>query len=67
MTAIIIEDEALASRELKVFWKKVGTGNRNRRPSDSVRGSVIMAERKSGRIFSDVHLGDGRSFDIFDK
>lgn len=66
MTAIIIEDEALAARELESILKKSAPEIEIVARQDSVRGSVQwLKENQVDLIFSDVHLGDGRSFDIF--
>ena len=66
MTAIIIEDEALAARELESILKKLAPEIEIVARQDSVRGSVQwLKENQVDLIFSDVHLGDGRSFDIF--
>ena len=48
MTAIIIEDEALAARELESILKKLAPEIEIVARQDSVRGT--MAERKSGRF-----------------
>ena len=68
MTAIIIEDEALAARELESILKKLAPEIEIVARQDSVRGSVQwLKENQVDLIFSDVHLGDGRSFDIFEQ
>ncbi len=62
MTAIIIEDEALAARELESILKKSAPEIEIVARQDSVRGSVQwLKENQVDLIFSDVHLGDGRS------
>ena len=62
MTAIIIEDEALAARELESILKKLAPEIEIVARQDSVRGSVQwLKENQVDLIFSDVHLGDGRS------
>ena len=65
MTAIIIEDEALAARELESILKKLAPEIEIVARQDSVRGSVQwLKENQVDLIFSDVHLGDGRSAEL---
>lgn len=66
MTAIIIEDEALAVLELEKILKKIAPEITISAHLDSVRESVgWLRENQVDLIFSDIHLGDGQSFDIF--
>ena len=59
MTAIIIEDEALAARELESILKKLAPEIEIVARQDSVRGSVQwLKENQVDLIFSDVHLGE---------
>lgn len=66
MTAIIIEDEPLAVMELRNALKEVAPQLEIVATIDSVaEGVEWLREHKADLIFSDVHLGDGRSFEIF--
>lgn len=66
MTAIIIEDEPLAITELEHLLNEVAPEVRIVTRLDSVRESVRWLQKNQvDLIFSDIHLGDGRSFDIF--
>ena len=66
MTAIIIEDEALAVRELENILKEIAPEMEILACLDSVRGSVEWLKlHQTDLIFSDIHLGDGQSFEIF--
>ena len=56
----------MAARELESILKKLAPEIEIVARQDSVRGSVQwLKENQVDLIFSDVHLGDGRSFDIF--
>lgn len=66
MTAIIIEDEALAARELELILKELAPDIRVAAHLGCVRESVEwLKANEVDLIFSDIHLGDGQSFDIF--
>ena len=66
MTAIIIEDEALAAIELETILKKLAPDVHMVARLDSVRESIDwLQQHRVDLIFSDIHLGDGQSFDIF--
>lgn len=66
MNAIIIEDEALAIQELENILKEVAPEIEIIARLDSVRDSVRwLQDNQTDLIFSDIHLGDGQSFDIF--
>ncbi|MEG0796059.1 MAG: LytTR family DNA-binding domain-containing protein [Odoribacter sp.] len=66
MTAIIIEDEPLATLELRDILKDIAPEIEIVACLDSVRESVVwLRENQVDLIFSDIHLGDGQSFDIF--
>ncbi len=66
MTAIIIEDEPLAVTELESVLHEIAPEIEIIARLDSVRVSVKwLKENPVDLIFSDIHLGDGQSFDIF--
>lgn len=66
MNAIIIEDEPLASMELEKILGEVAPEVKVLARLESVRESVAwLRENKVDLIFSDIHLGDGQSFDVF--
>lgn len=66
MTAIIIEDEPLAITELEHILKEIAPGIKIIARLDSVRESIDwLRGKEADLIFSDIHLGDGQSFDIF--
>ena len=66
MTAVIIEDEPLASLELSKVLGEVAPDIRIVTCLETVKESVKwLRENKVDLIFSDIHLGDGQSFDIF--
>lgn len=66
MTAIIIEDEPLAIMELEHILKEMAPELKILARLDSVREGVAwLRENQPDLIFSDIHLGDGQSFDIF--
>lgn len=66
MNAIIIEDEPLASMELEKILGEVAPEVKVLARLESVRESVVwLRENKVDLIFSDIHLGDGQSFDVF--
>lgn len=66
MTAIIIEDEPLATAELEHILKEIAPEVNIIARLDSVRDSVSwLQDHRVDLIFSDIHLGDGESFDIF--
>lgn len=66
MTAIIIEDEPLAVMELEDILKEVAPDIRIIARPHSVREAVdVLQAMQPDVIFSDIHLGDGQSFDIF--
>lgn len=66
MNAIIIEDEPLASMELEKILGEVAPEVKVLARLESVRESVAwLRVNKVDLIFSDIHLGDGQSFDVF--
>lgn len=66
MDAVIIEDEPLAAIELEHVLQEIAPEVNIVACLDSVRESVTwLRENPVDLIFSDIHLGDGQSFDIF--
>jgi DNA-binding LytR/AlgR family response regulator len=66
MTAIIIEDEPLAAKELEMILKEIEPELQVLARFGSVRKSVEwLKENLTDLIFSDIHLGDGECFEIF--
>lgn len=66
MNAIIIEDEPLAVSELENILNEIVPDIKIVARLDSVRESVRWLQgNQADLIFSDIHLGDGQSFDIF--
>lgn len=66
MTAIIIEDEPLASRELEKILKELAPELEIVARLETVRDSVSwLRANHTDLIFSDIHLGDGNAFEIF--
>jgi len=68
MEAIIIEDEKLASANLKTMLQKVDPAIKVVAIIDNVKNAVSwLSKHKADLIFLDIHLGDDTSFSIFDK
>lgn len=68
MTAIIIEDERLAVLELEHILREIAPDIEIIARLESVAETIEwLATNKTDLIFSDIHLGDGSSFDIFKK
>lgn len=68
MTAVIIEDEMLAVLELKQILKELAPDIQVMAVLSSVEESMDwFAQNRADIIFSDIHLGDGQSFDIFSR
>lgn len=66
MTAIIIEDEPLAVLELESVLEEIAPDIKVVARLGSVREGVKwLQENEVQLIFTDIHLGDGRSFEIF--
>lgn len=66
MNAIIIEDEPLAVAELEKILRETAPDIHIAAQLDSVRESVAwLKTNQTDLIFSDIHLGDGQSFEIF--
>jgi len=66
MTAVIIEDEPLASLELCKVLGDVAPEIKVITCLETVSESIEwLRENKVDLIFSDIHLGDGQSFNIF--
>ena len=66
MNAIIIEDEPLAASELEHILGEIAPGIKVIARLESVRESVKWLEtNQADLIFSDIHLGDGKSFEVF--
>lgn len=65
---VIIEDEPLAAGELETTIKEVDPEIEILAKLDSVKSSIEWLKKNEvDLIFSDIHLGDGKSFEIFDK
>ncbi len=68
MNAIIIEDEPLAVLMLEKVLRKIAPEVTVQARLDSVGESVEwLSNNRTELIFSDIHLGDGQSFEIFDR
>ena len=68
MNAIIIEDEPLAVLVLEKMLRKIAPEVTVQARLDSVGESVEwLRHNRTELIFSDIHLGDGQSFEIFDQ
>lgn len=67
MKVAIVEDESLASSYLKLLLEKQSIlGIHQIIQLTSIKESVLyFAEHKVDLIFMDIHLGDGKSLDIF--
>lgn len=66
MNAIIIEDEPLALLELEKILREIAPDLTVIARLESVKESVgWLQQNTADLIFSDIHLGDGKSFDIF--
>ena len=66
MNVLIIEDEILASKQLKQVLDEVG-GFTLLATLDSIRGAVTWFEKNQQPdiLFLDIHLSDGSAFEIF--
>lgn len=69
MTVAIVEDEALASTYLKSLLEKQSILDIHQIIQlTSIKESVLyFSENKVDLIFMDIHLGDGKSLDIFEQ
>lgn len=68
MKAVIIEDEMLAARDLEQILRELSPDIQVAAVLASVAESVEwLKENRVDIIFSDIHLGDGQSFDIFSR
>lgn len=69
MNILIIEDEALAARRLKMMVAEMDPTFRIAAMLDSVRKSVqwLKENPSPDAILMDIELSDGKSFDIFEK
>lgn len=68
MNAIIIEDEPLAVLVLEKILRKIAPEVTVQARLDSVGESVEwLRHNRTELIFSDIHLGDGQSFEIFEQ
>lgn len=68
MNVIIIEDEPLAVLVLEKMLRKIAPEVTVQARLDSVGESVEwLRHNRTELIFSDIHLGDGQSFEIFDR
>lgn len=68
MTALIVEDEIAAQRNLQSVLAKVAPGIEVVGTTESVTETVewLMHHPQPGIIFMDIHLADGHAFHIFD-
>lgn len=67
MQILIIENESLATKRLASLIKEVNNDIQITKSCDSVKNSIQWLEKnKVDLIFSDIQLGDGLCFDIFD-
>lgn len=69
MRVLIIEDEAQAAARLQHLLQQVNPDIRVIGTADSVKSSCLWLSKNPSPdiIFMDIHLGDGISFEIFDK
>lgn len=68
MNVIIIEDEPLAVRELESVLREVAPELRVVAVLESVQeGIAWLQQQQADLVFSDIHLGDGKSFEIFEQ
>lgn len=68
MNVIIIEDEPLAVRELESVLREVAPDLRVVAVLESVQeGIAWLQQQQADLVFSDIHLGDGKSFEIFEQ
>ncbi len=67
MNVLIIEDEVLTARHLENSLLKIDPLMKVIRICDSIKDSVAFLKERPAidLIFSDIHLSDGLSFDIF--
>lgn len=67
MNVIIIEDEPIAAKKLKVLVETLRPSWNIMALIDSVKQAINFLEtEKPELIFLDIHLADGKSFEIFD-
>lgn len=68
MTALIVEDEALAARNLQRVLEEIGTVN-VLDTLDSIAETLdwFAVHAKPDILFLDIHLADGSAFEIFDR
>jgi len=65
---VIIEDEPLAAEELETAIKKADPELNIIAKLDSVKASLAWLKKNhADLIFSDIHLGDGKCFEIFEE
>ncbi|AZJ37009.1 DNA-binding response regulator [Tenacibaculum singaporense] len=68
MNVVIIEDEDLAAASLENLLKKSPYPISVKKRLESVEDSILwLQENTCDLILSDIHLGDGYSFEIFEK
>jgi len=66
--ALIIEDEPLAAKRLRILLKEIAPDLEIIDELDSITASVEWLEKHSADlIFLDIHLADGLSFSIFEQ
>ena len=66
MKVLIIEDEPITARELKFILRKIEPSIEILDTIDSIEGSIeFLQTLQPDLIFSDIHLADGRCFEIF--
>ncbi|MEO1448484.1 MAG: response regulator, partial [Bacteroidota bacterium] len=67
MQVLIIEDEALAAERLANLVYRYDATIEIMGPAPSVQAgiTILEGEQKPDLILADIHLSDGRSFDIF--
>lgn len=68
MNAVIVEDEALAARNLQIVLDELGTVDVIA-TIDSVKDTVkwFHSHAQPDLLFLDIHLADGSAFEIFDR
>lgn len=68
MTVLIVEDEELAARELQEILTELDPLLQVVSVAATIEAAVkFLKEAEPDLIFMDVHLGDGESFEIFDR
>lgn len=66
--AIIIEDEALTAEKLQLLLTRIDSSIQVEAILESVAASVDwLGQHKADLIFMDIHLSDGKAFEIFEQ